>query len=164
MRLELDPFSRTFLPAAAQAQIPLATVNRHASVLRQCAGSRESVMVVAPCFRSNRPLGRGRPSNLLMVTQHRLIVTTETPVLRRLRLYLNAGLEQLADVTWTAEPERAAVQLALTAVDGVREHFWIRMASRRQLSRLEDVLSTAFQDSVVIRKKPIKTVALGLAA
>ena len=164
MRLALDPFSRTFLPSAAEAQIPLATVNRHANVLRRCAGTRDSVTVVAPCFRSNQPLGRGRPNNLLMLTQHRLVVTTESPILRRLRLYLNAGLHQLADVTWTAEPERNAVQLALTAVDGVREHFWIRMATQQQVWRLDDALSAAFRTTAVLTK-PVKTVpALGLAA
>ncbi len=164
MRHALDPFSRTFLPAAAEAQIPLATVNRHANVLRRCAGSWDSVTVVAPCFRSNQPLGRGRPSNLLMLTPYRLIVTTESPILRRLRLYLNAGLDQLADVTWTAELERAAVQLALTAIDGVREHFWIRVATQQQVWRLDDALSTAFRGSAVLSKPVKKAPALGLAA
>jgi hypothetical protein len=164
MKHALDPFSRTFPPAAAEAQIPIATVNRHASVLRRCAGGRDSVVVVAPCFRSNQPLGRGRPSNLLMLTQHRLVVTTESPILRRLKLYLNAGLHQLADVTWTAELDRDAVQLALTAVDGVREHFWIRMASQEQVWRLDDALSAAFRATAVLSKPVKKVTALGLAA
>ena len=146
---QFDPFSRTFLPAAAVAQIPLATVNRHANVLRRCAGSRDAVTVVAPCYRSNQPLGRGRPNNLLMVTRNRLVVTTETPLLRRLRLYLNAELHQLADVTWTAEPEYEAVQLALTAMDGAREHFWIRLASKEQMWRLDDALNAAFSPRVL---------------
>jgi len=164
MKPALDAFSRTFLPAAAKAQIPVATVNRHANVLRRCAGGRDSVTLVARCFRSNQPLGRGRPGNLLMLTQHRLIVTTESPILRRLRLYLNAGLHQLADVTWTAELERDAVQLALTAVDGVREHFWIRMASQDQVWRLDDALSTAFRGTARLSKPIKKVAALGLAA
>jgi hypothetical protein len=166
-----DPFSRTFLPAAVAAQIPLATVNRHVNVLRRCAGNRDSVMVVAPCFKSNRPLGRGRPNNLLMVTQNRLVVTTETPVLRRLRLYLNAELHQLADVTWTAEPEHDAVQLALTAIDGVREHFWIRLANKAKMWQLDDALTLAFQRAADRgaplkdkARKAAKTITLGLAA
>jgi DNA-binding response OmpR family regulator len=47
------------------------------------------VAVVAQCFRSDQPLGRGRPGNLLMLTARRLVVVTESPFLRRLRLYLN---------------------------------------------------------------------------
>src|SRR5687768_7227309 len=130
-----DTFSRTFLPATAQAQLPPAVVNRHVDVLRRCAGDRDSVTIVAACFGPNRPLGRGRPSNLLMLTRNRLIVTTQSPIMRRLRLYLNAELHHLTDVTWTPEPEKNAVQLALTAIDGVREHFWIRLASGAEMRR-----------------------------
>jgi hypothetical protein len=145
MRLLHDAFSRTFMPAATAAQIPAATANRHAEVLRRCAGTRDRVSVVAPCFSSDRPLGRGRPSHLLMVTSRRLVVTGQSPLLRRLKLHLNADLEQLADVTWTVEPGENAVQLALTAMDGVREHFWIRLANSDQLRRLNETLTLVFR-------------------
>src|SRR4051794_21359379 len=107
MKLLHDAFSRTYLPAAAEAQIPMATANRHATVLRRCAGTRDTVTVVAPCFRSNRQASRFGPSNLLMVTARRLVITTQSPILRRLHLHLNAELSQLADVTWTPEPDGA---------------------------------------------------------
>jgi hypothetical protein len=147
MKLLHDAFSRTYLPAAAAAQIPLPLVNRHAAVLRRCAGTRDNVTFVAPCYRSNEPLGRGAPSNLLMVTSRRLVVTTQSPVLRRLRLHLSAALDQLADVTWTAEPQHNALRLSLTAMDGVREHFWIRMGDAEQLRRLNDTLTVVFRRS-----------------
>jgi hypothetical protein len=154
MKLLHDAFSRTYLPAAAEAQIPTATANRHATVLRRCAGTRDSVTVVAPCFRSNRPLGRFRPTTLLMVTTRRLVITTQSPILHRLHLHLNAELSQLADVTWTPEPGELVMQLALTAMDGAREHFWIRLGSQEQLQRLNDALTRVFR----------RRVALGLAA
>ena len=47
MKLLHDAFSRTYRPAAAEAQIPTATANRHATVLRRCAGTRDTVTVVA---------------------------------------------------------------------------------------------------------------------
>jgi hypothetical protein len=160
MKLLHDAFSRTYLPAAAEAQIPTATANRHATVLRRCAGTRDTVTVVAPCFRSNRQASRFGPSNVLMVTARRLVITTQSPILRRLRLHLNAELSQLADVTWTAEPDGAVMQLALTAMDGAREHFWIRMGSREQLQRLNDALTLVFR-----RPNPARhRVSLGLAA
>ncbi len=163
MKLLHDAFSRTYLPAAAEAQIPMATVNRHAAVLRRCAGTRDSVTIVAPCSRSNRSFGWGRPSSLLMVTSRRLVVTTQSPVLRRLGLHLNAELAQLADVTWTVEPGENSMQLALTAMDGVREHFTIRMGTREQLQRLNDTFTVLFRRGTP-RRKPAKPVALGLAA
>jgi hypothetical protein len=145
MRLLHDSFSRSFQPAAAAAQIPTITANRHAAVLRRCAGTRDRVTVVAPCYSSDQPLGRGRPSNLLMVTSRRLVVTGQSPLLRRLKLHLNAELDQLTDVTWTVEPAQNAIELALTAMDGVREHFWIRLADGEQLRRLNETLTLVFR-------------------
>jgi hypothetical protein len=155
----LDPFSRTFLPAVQAARIPLGTANRHVDVLRRCAGNRDQVALLALCHRSHQPLARGRQGHLLMLTRQRLVVTF-SPVLRKLRLCLNAELHQLADVTWTPEPAERAMQLAVTAIDGVREHFWIRLACDSQLARLDEVLTEAFRGPRVAPRKA----ALELAA
>jgi hypothetical protein len=98
-----------------------------------------------------------------MVTSRRLVVTTQSPILRRLGLHLNAELAHLADVTWTAEPGENSMQLALTAMDGVREHFWIRMGSREQVQRLNDTFTVLFRRGTP-RRKPATQAALGLAA
>jgi hypothetical protein len=145
-----DPFSRTYLPAAAEAQIPFTVINRHAHVLRHCAGDHDPVRLVAPCFRGTDNSTLRRPASLLMVTQRRLVVTTQSRVLRKLRLYLNTSLHQLFDVTWNADPQRDAMQLAMTAVDGVREHFWVQMSGPQQVWRLDDALQAAFQDRLVL--------------
>jgi hypothetical protein len=160
MKLLHDAFSRTYLPAAAEAQIPLATANRHAAVLRRCAGTRDSVTVVAPCSQANRRLGRFRTSSMVMITTRRLVITTQSPILRRLHLHLNAELSQLADVTWTADPDGTVMHLALTAMDGIREHFWLRLGSADQLQCLNEALTRVFRRAPVPRKR----VALGLAA
>jgi hypothetical protein len=141
----LDPFSRTFPPAASAAEVPLPMANRHARVLRSCAGSRDNVVLVAPCVRTNRRLGHRAPNSLIMITRHRLVVTSETRILRRLRLYLNADLTHLADVTWSPEPDRSALQFAATAVDGIREHFWIRLARADDVVRLDCLLRELFR-------------------
>src|SRR5262249_21292669 len=101
-----------------------------------------------------------RVSSLLMVTTRRLVITTQSPILHRLHLHLNAELSQLADVTWTTDPDATVMHLALTAMDGAREHFWLRMGSREQRQRLNEALTRAFRRAPASRKRA----ALGLAA
>ncbi|MER7006601.1 hypothetical protein ABT297_26660 [Dactylosporangium sp. NPDC000555] len=135
----LDTFSRTFLPATALAKLSGGTVARHVQILRRCAGNRDAVAVVARCTT------RGRRRNVLMLTRGRLVVTSESAVLRRVSLHLNADLHQLADVTWTPEPDRTGIQLGLTAIDGVRENFWVRLGSTAEMWRLDEALRQAFR-------------------
>jgi len=135
----LDTFTVTFLPATALGKVPAGTVARHVQVLRGCAGDRDSVAVVA------RASSRGQRRNLLMLTRQRLVVTSESAVLRRVALHLNAELHQLADVTWTPEPGHRGIQLGLTAIDGVRENFWVKLASTAEMWRFDEALKQAFR-------------------
>ena len=135
----LDTFSRTFLPATALAKLSPATVRRHLQVLRGCAGTRDAVAVVARC--ASRDARRG----VLMLTRNRLVITTESTVLRRVSLHLNADLHQLADVTWTPEPGRTGIQLGVTAIDGVRENLWVRLPDMAETARLDEALKQAFR-------------------
>ena len=137
--LGLDTFTRTFLPATALAKLPAGTVSRHVQVLRHCAGDRDSVAVIARCTT------QAHRRNVFMLTRHRLVVTSESPLLRRVRLHLNADLHQLADVTWTPEPARTGIQLGLTAIDGVRENLWVRLGSTAETWRLDEALKQAFR-------------------
>ncbi|UWP82858.1 hypothetical protein [Dactylosporangium fulvum] len=135
----LDSFTKTFLTATALGKLPATTVTRHARVLRGCAGDRDEVAVVARCQ------SRQHRRNVFMLTRNRLVVTGESAVLRRVSLHLNAELHQLADVTWTPEPSRTGVQLGLTAIDGVRENFWVRLAGAAEMWRLDEALKQAFR-------------------
>lgn len=135
----LDTFSCTFLPATALAKLPGATVRRHVQVLRRCAGDRDAVAVVARCT------SRAGRHSVLMLTRNRLVITTESPVLRHVSLHLNAELHQLADVTWTPEPGRTGVQLGVTAIDGVRENLWVRLSNKAEMWRLDEALKQAFR-------------------
>ncbi|GGM83840.1 hypothetical protein ACFFX1_30295 [Dactylosporangium sucinum] len=135
----LDTFSRTFLSATALGSLRATTVARHVQVLRGCAGDRDAVAVVARC---SSPLGR---RGLLMLTRNRLVVTSESGLLRRVALHLNAALHHLTDVTWTPEPSRTGLQLGLTAIDGVRENLWIRLACAPEMRRLDEALKQAFR-------------------
>lgn len=135
----LDTFSNTFLPATALAKLSAATVRRHVQVLHGCAGDRDTVAVVARCT------SRAGRHSMLMLTRNRLVITAESPLLRRVSLHLNAELHQLADVTWTPEPGRAGVQLGVTAIDGVRENMWVHLSNKTEMWRLDEALKQAFR-------------------
>jgi hypothetical protein len=130
----LDPFARTFLPAAAEAGIDLATVNRHTSVLRRCVGPFDEPVLVARCSRLDKAFRGGM--HLVLLTPRRMVVTAESRVLRRLRLHLNTDVRHLSDVLWTPEPALGGVQLSATAIDGVREHFWLRAVDADKVGAL----------------------------
>ncbi|MEU0553449.1 hypothetical protein [Dactylosporangium sp. NPDC006015] len=135
----LDTFTCTFLPATALARLSAATIRRHVQVLRGCAGDRDAVAVVARCT------SRASRNSVLMLTRSRLVITTESPLLRRVSLHLNTDLHSLADVTWTPEPTRSGIQLGVTAIDGVRENVWVRLPNKVETWRLDEALKQAFR-------------------
>ncbi|MEV0565793.1 hypothetical protein [Dactylosporangium sp. NPDC050588] len=135
----LDTFTCTFLPATALARLSAATIRRHVQVLRGCAGDRDAVAVVARCT------SRASRNSVLMLTRSRLVITTESPLLRRVSLHLNTDLHSLADVTWTPEPTRSGIQLGVTAIDGVRENIWVRLPNKVEMWRLDEALKQAFR-------------------
>ncbi|MFF5230475.1 hypothetical protein [Dactylosporangium sp. NPDC000521] len=135
----LDTFTCTFLPATALAKLSPATIRRHVQVLRGCAGDRDAVAVVARCT------SRASRNSVLMLTRSRLVITTESPLLRRVSLHLNTDLHSLADVTWTPEPTRSGIQLGVTAIDGVRENIWVRLTNKAEMRRLDEALKQAFR-------------------
>jgi hypothetical protein len=118
----MDVFSRTFLPAAADAGVPAPIVGRHLPVLRRCVESDDPTVLVARCV---NPSASGE--FLLLLTYRRLVVTRETRILRRLRLHLNTNLRHLSDVTWGPDGSQTALEVAATAMDGVRERFRLRV-------------------------------------
>jgi hypothetical protein len=79
---------------------------------------------------------------MLMLTRRRLVVTAKSRLTRRLRLHLNLELHHLSDVTWTPEPAQGGVHLAVTAIDGVREHFWI---DADDVTRVDELLDNVFR-------------------
>ena len=150
----MDVFSRTFLPAAAEAGVAIPTVNRHMPVFRRCVEADDTAVLVARCLRPDRPW---QGEFLLVLTQRRLVVTQETRLLRRLRLHLNAELRHLGNVNWNPDARLSAVELAATAIDGVRERFWIRAGHPKQLWQLDALLSRVFRSPLRPRPTPVVT-------
>jgi hypothetical protein len=139
----MDVFSRTFLPAAAEAGVAIPTVSRHMPIFRRCVESDDATVLVTRCLRPARPL---MGDFLLLLTNRRLVVTQETRVLHRLRLHLNADLRHLSNVTWNPDLRQSAVEVAATAVDGVRERFWMRLADPQQVVHFDALLRHVFRD------------------
>jgi hypothetical protein len=138
----MDVFSRTFLPAAAEAGLAAQSVSRHMPVFRGCVGSGDATILVARCSRPARPV---TGEYLLLLTHRRLVVTRQTRVLHRLRLHLNSGLRELSLVTWHPDPRTPGVELAATAIDGVRERFLLRVQHPRQVWQWDALLGQAFR-------------------
>jgi hypothetical protein len=139
----MDVFSRTFLPAAAEAGVPIATVSRHMPVFRRCVDPDDPAVLVTRCLRPDQPLGG---EFMMLLTYRRLVVTQETRVLHRLRLHLNANLRHLSDVSWSPDVRQSAVEVAATAVDGVRERFRMRLGEPERVWHFDEQLKHVFRD------------------
>jgi hypothetical protein len=67
-------------------------------------------------------------------------------VLHRLRLHLNANLRHLSDVTWSPDLRQSAVEVAATAVDGVRERFRMRLGEPERVWHFDELLTHVFRE------------------
>ncbi|MFY1689053.1 hypothetical protein [Plantactinospora sp. WMMB782] len=145
----MDVFSRTFLPAAAETGVASPTVSRHLPFLRNCVQAGDVTVLVTRCTRPDQP-GNGC---LLLLTTRRLVVTEQTRLLHRLRLHLNTDLRHLNHVSWNPDPRASMVELAATAVDGVRERFLIRADRPSQLWQLDALFSQVFRPKLAVRSR-----------
>src|SRR5690349_5264021 len=138
----MDVFSRTFLPAAAEAGVAIPTVSRHMPIFRRCVEPDDATVLVSRCHRPDAPLSG---EFLMLLTYRRLVVIQETMVLHRLRLHLNAYLRHLHNVTWNPDETRGVVEVAATAVDGVRERFRLRLGEPEAVWRCDELFAHAFR-------------------
>ncbi|MEV0805532.1 hypothetical protein [Micromonospora sp. NPDC050200] len=148
----MDVFSRTFLPAAAETGLAAQTVSRHMPIFRQCVGSGDATILVARCGRPDRSVAG---EYLLLLTHRRMVVTQQTRVLHRLRLHLNTELRELSNVTWSPDPRSQSVELAATAIDGVRERFVVHTQHPKQVWQLDTLLNHAFRTRLRTPKERI---------
>jgi hypothetical protein len=139
----LDVFSRTFYPLAAQTGIPMRTLRRHLQVYRRYTDGDDSTMLVSRCARAARP---DAGPYLMLLTREQLVVTKETGYIRHPRVYLQVPVSQLQAVTWTADPDGASVDLAMSTPRG-RERFSIQALYARQTWRLDVALGRVFRKS-----------------
>jgi hypothetical protein len=140
----MDVFSRTFLPAAAESGVPIGTVTRHLPIFRRCVEPDDATVLVTRCLRPDRPVAGS--DFMMLLTYRRLVVTQETKVFHRLRLHLNANIRHLSDVTWNPDLRQPAIEVAATAVDGVRERFRMRLGEPEQVWHFTELLQHVFRD------------------
>lgn len=147
----MDVFSRTFLPATAEAGIPIPVVSRHMPVLRRCVAPEDTTLLVARCGRSGQPM---TASVLLLLTNRQLVVSRESRVLHKVQLHLAAPLRDLSDVTWTPDPRLRAVELVLAVPGGARERFWLRVRNPARISQVDALFRRAFRSRPASRPAP----------
>ncbi|MEU6022672.1 hypothetical protein ACGFIK_11130 [Micromonospora sp. NPDC048871] len=153
----MDVFSRTFLPAATEAGLAVQTATRHMPIFRRCVGSSDATVLVTRCSRPDRPMFG---DHLLLLTHRRLVITRQTRVLHRLQLHLNTELRELSHVTWSPDPRLHSVELAATAIDGIRERFLIHARHPKQVWQLDALFNHAFRTRVrTVRPRILATVA-----
>ncbi|MDR6324479.1 hypothetical protein J3R03_008675 [Actinoplanes couchii] len=129
----MDVFSRTF-HRAAESTGSAPAVNRHLPIFRSCVDPDDPAVLVARCVRPGAPLSGDW---FLLLTRRRMVVTQDTRPLHRLRLHLNANLRKLSDVTWGLDLSRPGLELSVTAMDGVRERFRMRLGDSATVWRVE---------------------------
>ena len=120
----------------------MSTVSRHMPVFRRCVEPNDATVLVTHAHRPDRPLGR---EFLILLTYKRLVITQESKVLRRLRLHLNSEIRHLSNITWHPDPHLGAIELAATAIDGIRERFFIHAGSPKQVWHLDALFSHIFR-------------------
>ncbi len=137
----MDVFSRTFLPATSEALLPIQAVSRHMPYFRRCVAPTETTVLVAPCRRPGHRVGR----YLLMLTDHTLAVTHESPVRHRVQLYLATAVHTLRQVSWSVDARHRHVDLRFTTADGAAERFLMPADDLRRISQISAALSQVFR-------------------
>ncbi len=121
----MDVFSRTF-------------TGNHMTVLSRCVEPTDEPVLV------------GRWAHgFLLLTRRRLVVTRYSKLLHRMRLHLNANVRHLSNVNLTVEDGGRMLVINLTAVDGVRERFGLRMDGEDRVRRAEELFRTVLGDRPV---------------
>ncbi|GGN90001.1 hypothetical protein GCM10010112_75010 [Actinoplanes lobatus] len=131
----MDVFASTFHAAA------LPGAHHHLPIFRNCVDPDDPAILVARCVRPGAPLSGDW---FLLLTRRRMVVTQDTRPLHRTRLHLNAHLRQVSNVTWRLDLSKPGIELAFTAMDGVRERLRMRLGDSGTVWRVEQLLRDTF--------------------
>ena len=139
----MEVFTRTFSLAAAETGVDVPAVSRHMSVFRSCIEPDDATVLVTRCVRSDVPAAG---EFLLLLTYRRLVVTKQSRILHRIRVHLNTNLRHLSNVSWSPDQHDSAVEIAATAVDGVRERFLMHFGQPDRMWHFDALLRHVFVD------------------
>jgi hypothetical protein len=157
----MDPFDRTFLPAANVAGLSMASISRQIPLFRRCVGLDQTVLLLTQASRLDRPLSG---EHLMLLTRERLVITSEGRLFHRPHLHLDSAVADLRNVVWTADSRLTSIELSATAPDGFRERFLIRVRNPSALWHLEAALGYVFRPAGVGLRKLNSTASLSAAA
>ena len=132
----MDTFGYSLLPAAAEAGLDTTALCRQMPLFRRVVGRDEKTMVVAPCSATHRLFDGAL---LMLVTGSHLVVTQRTKPLHRIRLYLQAGVGELAGVGVTPMPARGGVRVRFSLAGRAHE-FSVRPGSPVGIDDLADAI------------------------
>jgi hypothetical protein len=153
---DMDPFDRTFLPAAAEAGLPMASITRQIPIFRRCVGLGQTVLLVTRCTRLDRLFSA---DHLMLLTRERLVITSESRLLRRVRLHLDVDVNELRNVAWEADGRLASIELSATAASAGRQRFRIKARRPGNVWHLDAVLGYVFRPSGTRRFQSVSSVA-----
>jgi hypothetical protein len=139
---DMDPFDRTFLPAAAEAGLPMASISRQIPIFRRCIGLGQTVLLVTKCSRLDQPFS---VDHLMLLTRERIVIASESRFLHRARLHLDADVSELGNVRWEADGRLTSIEFSATAADGVRERFLIKTRRPGTVWHLDAALGYVFR-------------------
>jgi len=147
-----DLFDRSFRGAATEAGLKPESLGRHVPTFRRAIGSGQAVLLVARCSRPDQP---NAADHVLVVSRDRLVVTSESRSLHRVKPHLNAATAALLNVRWQVDPALTSIEFAATVIDGVRERFLISVKDPAAVSHIEAVLGYVFRPAGIRRFNPV---------
>ncbi|MBA3488046.1 MAG: hypothetical protein H0T78_00605 [Longispora sp.] len=125
----MDLFSRTVLPAAAEAGIRSLVLTQHMPVFRRCVNYDDTAVLIAECHRTGSAT---TGVYLMLLTERRMLVTRQSRISGRIRVHLDVSLDDLSDVVWLSNDRQSAIEFATTIGD-TRHRFNISGHRFRQL-------------------------------
>jgi hypothetical protein len=147
-----DLFDRTFRGAAIEAGLKPESLGRHVPTFRRAIGSGQAVLLVVRCSRPDQP---NAADHVLVVSRDRLVVTSETRSLHRVKPHLNAATAALLNVRWQVDPALTSIEFAATVIDGVRERFLISVKDPAAVAHIEAALGYVFRPAGIRRFNPV---------
>ncbi|WP_025273045.1 hypothetical protein [Haloglycomyces albus] len=137
----MDIFSRTMLAASAEAGIVSSQLTRHLPYLRLNVSPQDRVILVTQLIGSG---GYASGEHILMLTGRRLVITRQSRLLNRVRAVLDAPVNEIESMRWSAIPNRPGVELSFVA-GGEHFHFWLPTSHPKRMWRIDAHLALVFR-------------------
>ncbi|MFC4334128.1 hypothetical protein [Salininema proteolyticum] len=137
----MDIFSRTMLSASAEGGLVSSQLTRHVPYLRLNSSPGDRVILLTAAMGSD---GYSGGEHVLMLTGRRLVITRQSRLLNRVRAILDAPVEEVDRLRWSAVPVRPGVELSFAA-GGEYFHFWLPAGHSKRMWHIDAHLAVVFR-------------------